>query len=150
MMDEEQRDKILSIIDNVNDMTIATVRDDGYPQATTVSFVHDGLTIYFMTTADSQKAQNIAKNNKVSLTINRDYKNNWDAIEGLSLGGIAIPVLDVNEQEQMGMALLKKFPQAEKYAKDFDVAPAFFRVEPQVISLLDYKKGFGHTETIEV
>src|ERR1700731_3853356 len=30
-----------------NDMTIATVREDGYPQATAVSYVNDGLAVYF-------------------------------------------------------------------------------------------------------
>jgi hypothetical protein len=48
---------------------IATIRPDGYPQATTVSYVSDGLTIYFGCVAESQKAQNIAYNNKVSLTV---------------------------------------------------------------------------------
>ncbi len=45
MMDQALRKQIISIIDDVQDMTIATVRDDGYPQATTVSYVNDGLTI---------------------------------------------------------------------------------------------------------
>lgn len=34
--------QIVSIINDVNDMTIATVRDDGFPQATTVSYFNDG------------------------------------------------------------------------------------------------------------
>ena len=87
-MNKELRDQIVSIIDDVNDMTIATVREDGFPQATTVSYVNDGLTIYFMTAEDAQKAKNIARNGKVSLTINRDYQN-WNEIEGLSMGALA-------------------------------------------------------------
>jgi hypothetical protein len=35
-MDKAIRDQIISIIDDVDDMTIATVREDGYPQASTV------------------------------------------------------------------------------------------------------------------
>ncbi len=41
------KQEIVSILDSANDMTIATVRDDGYPQATTVSHVNHGFTIYF-------------------------------------------------------------------------------------------------------
>ena len=59
-MDTAIRKQVVSIIDDIDDLTIATVRNDGYPQATTVSYVNDGLTIYFGTTSDSQKARNIA------------------------------------------------------------------------------------------
>ena len=41
-------------------MTIATNRPDGWPQATTVGYVNDGLTIYFLCSPQSQKAANIA------------------------------------------------------------------------------------------
>ena len=146
-MDEQLRDQIISIVDDVNDMTIATIREDGFPQATTVSYVNDDLTIYFMTPAQAQKAQNIARNNKVSLTINRVYES-WDDIEALSIGALAIPVTDPEEQEKIGNLLLKKFPQAAKYETDNNTDLAFFRLDPVVISILDYTKGFGHTELI--
>jgi nitroimidazol reductase NimA-like FMN-containing flavoprotein (pyridoxamine 5'-phosphate oxidase superfamily) len=64
------KQEILSILDDANDMTIATVREDGYPQATTVSYVNDGLAIYFGCAANSQKAKNLARDSKVSLTVN--------------------------------------------------------------------------------
>jgi hypothetical protein len=54
-------------------LTIATVREDGYPQATTVSYVNEGLTIYFGCAALSQKAKNIGHSAKVSLTVNLPY-----------------------------------------------------------------------------
>lgn len=145
-MDEKLRDRIVSIIDDVDDMTIATVREDGFPQATTVSYVNDGLSIYFMTPVQAQKARNIARNNKVSLTINRAYES-WDDIESLSIGALAVPVTDPEEQEKIGSLLLKKFPQAAKYETDA-VDLAFFRLDPVVVSLLDYSKGFGHTELV--
>ena len=88
MISEKDREQIISIIDDVDDLTIATMREDGYPQATTMSYVNDGLTIYFGTAEDSQKARNIARANKVSVTINRPY-DNWDEIEGLSMAAIA-------------------------------------------------------------
>ena len=54
-MDESIKDQIISIINDVDDLTIATVREDGYPQATTVSYVNDGMAIYFGTSADAQR-----------------------------------------------------------------------------------------------
>jgi nitroimidazol reductase NimA-like FMN-containing flavoprotein (pyridoxamine 5'-phosphate oxidase superfamily) len=46
-MDPVLKQKIIAILGDANDMTIATIREDGYPQATTVSYVNDGLIIYF-------------------------------------------------------------------------------------------------------
>ena len=66
-------EEIIAILDDANDMTIATVREDGYPQATTVSYVNDGLNIYFGCAAQSQKAKNLAGNSKVSLAVNLPY-----------------------------------------------------------------------------
>ena len=63
-MDEAVRDQIMSIIDDVDDMTIATIRDDGYQQATTVSYVNDGMAIYFGTSTDAQKAKSISTSAK--------------------------------------------------------------------------------------
>lgn len=148
-MEKTLRDQIVSIVDDVDDMTIATVREDGFPQATTVSYINDGLTIYFMTPADGQKAQNIARCNKVSLTINRDYAS-WDDIEGLSMGALAMLVTDPQEQEKIGRLLLEKFPQAAQYEPAEEIDLAFFRIEPKVISVLDYRKGFGHTELVQL
>lgn len=148
-MDEMLRNQITSILNHVGEMTVATVREDGFPQATTVSYVNEGHTIYFITTADSQKARNIANNDKVSLTINKAYEN-WDSIEGLSMGGHAILIHDSKEIERIGTLLLEKFPQAAQYETMADTELAFFRIEPKVISILDYKKGFGHTELVTV
>ncbi len=150
-MDAATRKQIITIIDDIDDMTIATVRDDGYPQATTVSYANDGLTIFFGTISVSQKARNIASNNKVSLTINRPYAT-WDDIEGVSLSGTAVLIADEAEKEKVGALLFKKFPQIENYTPP-DLPPealVLFRIEPQFICLLDYRKGFGHTELFEL
>ncbi|MFY0612791.1 MAG: pyridoxamine 5'-phosphate oxidase family protein [Hyphomicrobiaceae bacterium] len=150
-MDTAIRKQVVSIIDDIDDLTIATVRNDGYPQATTVSYVNKGLTIYFGTTFDSQKARNIAANNKVSLTINRPYMT-WDEIEGLSISGVAVLIADKAEQDKVGTLLFKKFPQIDNYTPP-DLpsdAMVLFRIEPQFVSLLDYRKGFGHTDLFEL
>jgi len=105
------REKILDLLARHNNMTIATIRPDGYPQATTVGYVNDGLDIYFGCGAESQKAQNLALNNKVSIAIDRDYQN-WNQIQGLSLGGTAARITDAKEIERIGALMFEKFPQA--------------------------------------
>ncbi len=149
-MQEAIRDQIVSIIDDVDDMTIATVRPDGYPQATTVSYVNDGMTIYFGTAESAQKARNIQSNSKVSITINRAYSK-WDDIEGLSMAATAHRVSDAHEQEKVTRLMLDKFPQIPEYESVMEgEVPVIYRVEPCIVSVLDYSKGFGHTELVEI
>lgn len=150
MMSPEQRARIVSILDAANDLTIATLRADGYPQATTVSFVNDGATIYFGAGAEAQKAKNIARDERVSVTINLPYKT-WDEIKGLSIGGRARPIKDAAEFRKVGELMFKKFPQISDYA-DFGAGQqlALFRIDAEVVSILDYSQGFGHTELVEV
>lgn len=149
-MTPEQRDNALEVLDGAHDMALATVREDGYPQATTVSFVHDGLTIYFATGTESQKARNIARSDKVSVAIALPYES-WDQIRGISLGGRARVVIDPDESWRAFEAMLVCFPQIDSYADAMGAQEmCLMRVDPKIISLLDYRKGFGHTEEFRV
>ena len=143
------RDQIITILDGARDMTIATMREDGYPQATTVSYVHDELTIYFGCGVSSQKAINIGRHSKVSLAINLPYSN-WHEIRGLSLAGRAFLVKDPTEREKIRQLLLQKFQQVAQYASSGSVDVVHFRITPAVVSILDYSKGIGHTEFIRI
>lgn len=143
------RTRVLDILQHGRDMTLATVRPDGFPQATTVSYIHDGLTLYAGVGLGSQKATNIQQNNKVSATINLDY-DDWRRIRGLSFGGTAEFVQGKEEIERIEQAFLRKFPQITTFVPDVGTLPwpglLFLRITPAVISLLDYSIGFGHTE----
>jgi general stress protein 26 len=143
-MNAELTEEIISILNDANDMTIATVREDGYPQATTVSYVNDGLKIYFGCAAQSQKAKNLAGNSKVSVTVNLPYAS-WNEIRGLSIGGRAERVTDPHEIGEVGQVMLDKFPPIAAYATAELEDIVLFRVTPEIISVLDYRKGFGHT-----
>lgn len=149
-MDASQREFILHVLQTANDMTLATVRPDGYPQATTVSYAHDDLTIYAGIGKDSQKARNIRQNNKVSLTVNLDYRD-WNDIKGVSMGAVAEILTDPQEIERAGGFMMKRFPQIEEWVKTGNMKDfVVLKIKPQVISLLDYEKGFGHTELVQV
>ena len=148
-MDPGLKQEIISILDDANDMTIATVREDGYPRATTVSYVTDGLMIYFGCAANSQKAKNLSPNSKTSLTVNLPYTS-WNDIRGLSLGGRAERVTDPDEVGEVSELMREKFPQIARYAPAELEDIVLFRVTPEVISVLDYRKGFGHTDLVKV
>jgi general stress protein 26 len=141
---------ILDVLQTHNILTLATVREDGYPQATTVGYVHEGLTLYIGTFAQAQKVTNIRRCPKVSLTIDRDY-DDWSQIKGLSMGGTAAVLTDLEEIEQVVARFTAKFPQLAALPVPVDPASVvFLKITPRVISVLDYTKGFGHTELVSL
>ena len=87
-MQQELKAKILEILGDCHDMAVATVRPDGAPQVTVVSFVHDGMLIYFGCGVNSQKAANIAGEKRVSVAMTAPYAD-WMESRGLSLAADA-------------------------------------------------------------
>ena len=142
---------ILDIIDSRTDLTLATLRPDGFPQANTVSYASAGLILYFGTGRDSQKAVNIQSCRNVSLTIDVPYTE-WNDIRGLSMGAYAEVLPDDSAESVKAMNLLtRKFPAVRDMPPPADPnSIVFVKVVPKVISVLDYRKGFGHTELVEV
>jgi nitroimidazol reductase NimA-like FMN-containing flavoprotein (pyridoxamine 5'-phosphate oxidase superfamily) len=147
-MDEEIRTKILTILDQHRIMTIATLRPDGWPQATTVGYANEGLTLYFLCLRDSQKAANLARDDRVSLTVDHDTQEVM-ATTGLSMAARAQAVADRDEAGKALRMLQMKFPGLSQRLPILSPENTkIFRVTPTVISVLDYSKGFGHTDLV--
>lgn len=147
-MDEQIKAKILRLLDSHRVMTIATLRPDGWPQATTVGYVNEGLSIFFLCGPTSQKAVNLARDARVSVTIDEDTDDVM-AIEGLSIAAHAHHVSEPAEVMRILGLLAKRYPpQASVPDMPGPEAIRIFRLVPKVISVLDYSKGFGHTDLI--
>jgi PPOX class probable F420-dependent enzyme len=148
-MNEALRQQILALLDQHRVMTLATIRPDGWPQATTVGYANEGLTLYFLCGPDSQKAANLARDDRVSLTVDHDTPQVKD-ITGLSMAAHAQLVTDRSEAEKAMEMLLRRYPP--QTGLDLPVPSAselrIFRVTPVVVSVLDYSKGFGHTDLV--
>ncbi len=71
-------------------------------------------------------------------------------ISGLSLAGCATRVTDTEEARRAIDLLISRYPEQQSFSfpmpKPEDVC--IFRVEPAVISVLDYTKGFAHTDLV--
>ena len=149
-MDEKKiRRKILKLLDGHRIMTLATLRPDGWPQATTVGYVNEGMTLYFVCGPDSQKATNLARDDRVSLTIDDDTPQVME-INGLSMAARAQRLTDPKEGEKVLRMLMQRYPEQASLPGPMPSARdvAIFRVTPKVISVLDYSKGFGHTDLV--
>lgn len=144
---------ILTVLDESAEMNLATCRPDGFPQVTTVNFVHDELTLYCAVGLDSQKAHNIRANDKVSAVINRP-KRGWRELQGVSLTGTARILADQAHMRLAADRLLWRHPHLRQYIAGTDSLPwsgmLFVEIVPKFISILDYRERFGHTELVEV
>ena len=150
-MDAALHGKIRDSLDPPRTLTSPPVRPDGGPQATTVGYVSRGLTLFFVTGHETQKAKNIARDNRVSLTVDHDAPELM-AITGLSMAARAFPVTDPATVRRVVMEEMpKKYPEYAPMMADVDLsAVALFELRPEVISVLDYSKGFAHTDAVTV
>ena len=148
-MKAELRDLILRILGENRIMTIATNRDDGWPQATVVGYANDGFRIYFFVARLSQKFLNIQRDPRVSIAIGKDFAQPLE-IKGLSLAGRAAAVEDRNEFERAGMVMLERYPEYAAWPKPSPAVSPLMRVTPEIISVLDYSKSFGHSDLVKV
>ena len=148
-MDETLKSKILELLAGHRVMTVATLRPDGWPQATTVGYASEGLTLYFLCGLESQKAANLARDNRLSLTIDHDPDSVF-AITGLSMAAFAEPVTDHAESKRIMQLLAARYPAEANRGMTMPEPEQvrLFRVTPKVISLLDYSKGFAHTDLV--
>jgi PPOX class probable F420-dependent enzyme len=150
-MEEAIRTKIGALLDQHRNMSVATLRPDGWPQATTVGYANDGLTLYFLCGRDSQKAANLARDNRVSLTIDDDTPEIME-ITGLSMAARAEAVDDPAEAQKALRMLMQKYPEQKSLPSSLSMPTPedvrIFRLTPTVISVLDYTKGFGHTDLV--
>jgi nitroimidazol reductase NimA-like FMN-containing flavoprotein (pyridoxamine 5'-phosphate oxidase superfamily) len=146
-MDAEVRTLIQKIIDGHRIMSLATIRPDGWPQATTVGYAKDGMILYFLCGADSQKAKNLAACNKVSLTIDEDAREML-GIKGLSMAAHAAFVVDRAMESRIFRLLMSRYPEVGEMPEPDPATVRYVRLTPKVISVLDYSKGFGHTDLV--
>jgi PPOX class probable F420-dependent enzyme len=150
-MDTSLKQQIVGLLDAHRIMTLATLRPDGWPQATTVGYMNEGLTLWFLCGTDSQKAKNLARDNRVSITVDHDTPDIM-AITGLSMAARAHRVTDRAEAEKVIAMLPLKYRDAPPTTTQLKMPTpdevAVFRVVPEVVSVLDYTKGFGHTELV--
>jgi nitroimidazol reductase NimA-like FMN-containing flavoprotein (pyridoxamine 5'-phosphate oxidase superfamily) len=148
-MDDTLKARILRLLDENRVMTVATVRPDGWPQATTVGYASEGLTLYFLCGLESQKARNLTLDDRVSLTIDHDTDNIME-ISGLSMAARAEPITDHAEGVRILQLLSSKYPAAANTGMTMPEPEQvrIFKLDPTVISVLDYSKGFGHTDLV--
>jgi general stress protein 26 len=143
------QEKILSILGRHGLMTLATNRPDGWPQATSVSYVHRGLFIYFLISRSSQKFANLSADDRVSICIAAGSPTP-SQFEGLSMSARANDMRDEPDRSDMLEQMRIHHPvYFDTPALDM-TRSALFRALPQIISIVDFSKGLGHSDVVTV
>jgi nitroimidazol reductase NimA-like FMN-containing flavoprotein (pyridoxamine 5'-phosphate oxidase superfamily) len=148
-MDRDFKAEIIAMLDGRRIMTIATIRPDGWPQATVVSYANEGLALYCMLGLNTQKHLNIVRDPRVSVAISGDYKQPLQ-YKGLSLAGHATVSEDDAEIERVRGLVLSRHPKYKKIPAPDPARIGVLRLMPDVVSIIDYSKGFGHSDLVRV
>ena len=151
---------ILSLLEQHRVLALATLRRDGWPQTTLVGYVNDGFLLYCFVSRNSQKLENIRMDPRVSATLGSDAPRPSE-IKGLSLGGKCFEATDAGEIDLASELRLRRYPEYAQVPPPViqgdlrRVSPkpdmksvALLRIEPQIISVLDYSRQFGQSELI--
>jgi hypothetical protein len=148
-MKREFKRQTIELLNEHRIMTVATNRPDGWPQATTVGYASDGLILYCFIARDGQKFANLAADPRVSIAIAKDYPLPLQ-IKGLSLAAEAVVVEDPGEIKHARNLLLRRYPEYKVMPPPDPAAIKLLRITPFMVSILDYSKGFGHTDLVRV
>ena len=148
-MKSDLRDVALRILEEHRIMTVATNRSDGWPQATVVAYVNDGLMLYFFVARLSQKFANLKRDSRASAAIGGDFSDP-DTIAGLSLAGHAVIVTEASEYERAAGIFPERFPEYADWPRPNPAIAPLMKITPAYLSVVDYSKGFGHSDLVQV
>lgn len=144
-MDQALRALVVELLAANEVLTLATLREDGWPQANRLAYVNEGLTLYAATGADSVKVLNIRRDERVSLTVDGGGTD-WASLRGVSMAAYARVLDSRSEIQHVARLLKKRFASIADFSDlERDRGWAFLKLVPRVISVIDYTRGFGHS-----
>jgi len=145
----EMEQKAVEILNQYRLMALATLRADGWPQATMVNYANDGLLLYFIISRQSQKYANIDRDSRVSIVVGRDFEDP-SQIKALSIAANASEVRDPAQRKRAIELVLQRHPALGKLGGPDLEHSAVMRAYCSIVTILDYSKGFGHSDMLTV
>jgi len=132
------------LVQSRHTLTLATVGEAG-PWASSLSYVNDGFTFFFVSDPNSRHAANIGLDARVAATINDDFAA-WIDIRGVQIEGRAELVSDLSTRADVLAKIFSRFPYLhaiESEAKDVAAVSscALFKISPSHVWLVDHERG---------
>ncbi|HYD27688.1 pyridoxamine 5'-phosphate oxidase family protein [Brevundimonas sp.] len=141
-------DAIVELLERERLMTIACNRPDGWPQATTVGYLNEGLNLYFIVARTSQKYANLSADPRASVAIRSESGGHGGGV-GVSMAGRVAEVVDPEAVGRLNRRIGERYPEVHIYSPSGDsVAVLHFR--PTIISAVGVTRGRSEAETFTV
>jgi len=135
---------ILAVLDENRVMSLATVRPDGWPQATMVGYAHDDLTLYFAVARTSQKLANIQHDSRVSIAIGHGAGKDT---RGISLAARVVEVTDYDEVARLNAILHERYPEQMVFAPR-EASAALLKAVPKLVSIVNLSRDAGRPQLV--
>jgi nitroimidazol reductase NimA-like FMN-containing flavoprotein (pyridoxamine 5'-phosphate oxidase superfamily) len=139
----------IEILDANRTMSIATVRPDGWPQATIVGFANEGMRLYFLVYRDGQKFANMTQDGRIAITVGHEPAQLRD-VKAVYAGCTVREVTSLAERSHAWQLLAARHPQLTDLAAPGSGEVATMVAELKFVSALDYGRAIGHTDNFEV
>jgi uncharacterized protein YhbP (UPF0306 family) len=170
-MQDELRQTVLAFLQQHHVMTLATqgsadsgnesenvahsdAVSDGGPWAAAVFYAHDATTLYFLSSARSRHARDLARDARVAVSI-QSQPADWKDIRGIQLQGRAVQLEGAERLAAMARYGLR-FPIVGNLARaPAAIAQAFakvswYRIDAKYLFFIDNSKGFGHRDRLDL
>jgi len=150
--------RILAFLAAHTTLTLATVAEDGQPQAAALFYAHDRaadgrLALYFLSEPSSRHCANLARQPRCAATIQADGQD-WQEIQGLQIEGEA-ELVRGRELARAARVYTAKFSFLGELLHGGEGPAAlaglvarcrFYKLTPRWIRLIDNRQGIGYKE----
>ena len=138
---------VVALLDAQRLLSLAVNRPDGWPQATTVGYVNEGLNLYVVVARTSQKLANIRADSRVSVVI-RSEAQQGDAV-GVSMAARAVEITDPVLVERLDQSVRERYPDLHVFGPGGD-SVAVIHLRPEIISPVSVIAGRSHSQTFSL
>lgn len=139
---------IVELLDKERLATLACNRPDGWPQATTVGYLNDGLNLYFIIARSSQKFANLRIDPRASIAIRHESDGQGVGV-GVSMAGRVAEVTDADAIARLNALVAERYPQVHVYCPSGG-SVAVVRFRPEIISATGVGHGLSDAETFRI
>ena len=130
----------IKILDAHRVMTVATLRSDGWPQATIVGYANERLVLYFLVARTSQKLSNIQFDDRIAIAVGTEPLDPRH-IRAVYAAANAVEVSDAGEWAHGWQLLRGRHPNLADYDMPDPTEAAMIRAECHHVSALDFTVG---------
>jgi hypothetical protein len=131
------------------------VQLDGAAHAACVMYALEGLSLYWTSNPGSRHSAAIERDPRVAATVAPDY-GDFRFIRGVQIAGRARRLGEMGEAARAQELLRARFA----FLRDSDAMPAamraaldrnaFYRLDPETLTLIDNTKGFGNRQVLRI